>query len=91
MSATINLGFPATLDAKLNYKDLNAFSSSSVMIEHRIDGEYAFEYILSGDLKLTPAAQNDVEDPDIFRKLHGDYFVCGYQRRYSFRAILNCK
>ena len=91
MSATINLGQPATVGAKFNYKHLSAFSSSSIMVEHWIDGKYDFEHVALHDLKLTPAAKEDSKDPHIFRERYGDYFIYGFQRCYAFRAIVRCK
>jgi hypothetical protein len=88
MSATINLSSPATIGAKLDYKQLRTFSSSALFEEHWIDGKYDFEQAALHDFKLTDAAQKAVEDPERFRERYGDYFICGFQRRYSVRALV---
>jgi hypothetical protein len=69
MSATINLSSPATIGAKLDYKQLRTFSSSALFEEHWIDGKYDFEHAALHDLKLTDAAQKVAEDPEKFREL----------------------
>lgn len=87
--ATINLGFPVAPGAKVSFKSLTAHSSSSSFVEYWVDGHYGDERVLPTDprLKLRPQAKQVVGDPIKFRRLYGDYFVCGFRRHYSFRAI----
>lgn len=61
------------------------------MVEYWIDGKYDFERAADRDLTLTVEAKKFVRDPYEFRKRYGDYFICGFQRRYSFHSIVNCK
>ena len=91
-AATINLGSPATLDAKFNYKQSRDFSSSSFMVEHWVEGHYAPQQVPKHDLNLTSEAKAYVvENPGAFRERYGDYFICGFQSFYSFRAMVNFK
>jgi hypothetical protein len=90
-TATINLGSPAALGAKFGYASSGALSSSSFIIEYWIDGKYDFERATDHDLVLTSVAHKYVRDPVEFRKRYGDYFICGFQRRYNFHAIVKCK
>jgi hypothetical protein len=91
--ATINLGsLPATIGAKFDYKHASTDSATSFMIQYWIDGQYAFDQVARRDLKFTPEAKEYARAyPREFRKRYGDYFIIGYQRRYSFRAIVNYK
>jgi hypothetical protein len=88
MSATINLSSPATIGAKLDYKQLRTFSSSVLFEEHWINGKYDFEHAALYDLKLTNAAQKVMEDLERFHEQYGDYFICGFQHCYSVCAIV---
>ena len=91
-NATINLGSPATIDAKFNYTHSKDFSSSTFMVEHRVEGHYAQQHVKNRDLKLTPEAKSyALENPNAFRERYGDYFICGFQSFYNFRTIVNFK
>jgi hypothetical protein len=62
------------------------------MIEERVEGSYAPQQVTQSDLKLTREAKECLrKNPGGFREQFGDYYICGFQRRYSFRAIVNCK
>ena len=90
-AATINISSPVALSASFDYLRSRTLSSSSFMIEYKIDGQYGFERPPHNDLKLTPDAQQCLDDPETFRERYGDYFVYGFQRGYSFQAIVHYK
>ena len=91
VQGTVNPSIPLKLGGSVATSSLDALSKSSFMLEHWAFGEYNFESLDVTELELTPAAQELLKDPDQFREQYGDYFIVGYQRRYHFHALLECK
>jgi hypothetical protein len=77
-----------TLGGSFLGESAQSVSDASFMIEHNACGEYHFETLNTDDLELTPEAQHLFETPSKFRERYGDYFIIGYQRRYTFSALL---
>jgi hypothetical protein len=87
-TATINISSPVALSASFDYLRSRSWSSSSSMIEYKVDGQYGIERPPLHTLELTPEARECLTDPKKFRERYGDYFVYGFQRGYSFYAIV---
>jgi hypothetical protein len=87
---TINTHSPVTLEASFASERASRDSEASFMIEQYAHGEYYFDALEKDKLQLTDEAQSLLQSPGKFREQYGDYFIVGYQRRFTFSALFEC-
>jgi hypothetical protein len=88
---TVNSMSPLALNASLAMQTSHISSKHSFLVETVVSGEYDFEKLDLEDLELTSEALALSKSPGEFRKIHGDYFVLGFKRRYWFHALVECR
>jgi hypothetical protein len=88
---TVNPISPLALNASLAMQTSHSSSNHSFLVETIVSGEYDFEKLDLEDLELTSEALALSKTPGKFRKIHGDYFVLGFKRRYWFHALMECR
>jgi hypothetical protein len=82
---------PIALDASLAMQTSHISSKHSFLVETIVSGGYDFEKLDLEDLELTSEALALSKTPEEFRKIHGDYFVLGFKRRFWFHALVECR
>ncbi|KAH9970165.1 hypothetical protein BJV74DRAFT_263290 [Russula compacta] len=88
---TINTHSPLTLEASFARGTTRIDSKASFMIEQFVHGYYHFDNLKTGNLRLTHRAKSLLQrSPHRFRDEYGDYFIVGYQRRFTFSALIGC-
>jgi hypothetical protein len=87
---TINTHSPLTLEASFASERASRDSKASFMIEQYAHGEDFFDNLEKDELRLTDKAQSLLQSPGEFREHYGDYFIVGYQRRFTFSALFEC-
>jgi hypothetical protein len=89
---TVNSISPIALNASFAMQTSRLSSNHSFLVETIVFGEYDFENPTEPeDLELTSEALALSKTPGEFRKIHGDYFVMGFKRRYWFHALVECR
>jgi hypothetical protein len=88
---TVNSMSPIALNASLAMQTSHISSNHSFLVETIVSGGYDFEKLDLEDLELTSEALALSKIPGEFRKIHGDYFVLGFKRRFWFHALVKCR
>ena len=90
--APFNTHFPLAIEASFARETTRSNFETGFMIEQYVHGYYHFEVLNMDDLQLTDRAESLLQvSPDKFREEYGDYFIVGYQRRFMFSALIECK
>jgi hypothetical protein len=87
VGGTVNVPCPIGANAKIASVLSQHKSTSTILVQYKVDANFAIDYIPDVRLKegLDKLPDND------FRKQYGDYYIAGYQKAYSCRMIAVCK
>ncbi|KAF7352330.1 FHA domain-containing protein [Mycena venus] len=88
VGATVNVLCPQVgANAKIATLLSKNTSTSTILVEYRVDANFAVDYIPNVELQEGLDRLSDEE----FRAKYGDYYIAGCQKGYSCRMIAECK
>ena len=91
VQGAINPMGPIALSTSFAIQTKHDSSNQSSLVEVIVFGEHDFEKLKNEDLELTSEALDLSRSPEEFRKIYGDYFIRGFQRRYWFHALVESR
>lgn len=86
---TVNMLCPLGANAKIASVLSKTNSTSTILIQHKVESDFEPDYIPEEDVQLKEGLEK-LSDEE-FRSAYGDYYIVGCQRAYSCRMIVVCK